>query len=93
MKEIKYHGILNFFKGSSIIALSCLPSHALFFTNYEIMKAHFQKEDTISIFGGMFLGGFSNIFHDLVMTPAEMIKQRAQLLKTKSNLSIIRNVL
>lgn len=91
-KEIRYHGILNFFKGSTIIALSCLPSHALFFTNYEIMKTHFQKENTISILGGMFLGGVSTIFHDIIMTPAEMIKQRAQLLKTHSNMSIIKNI-
>lgn len=64
----------------------------MFFINYEFMKLYLHQENTINIFSGFLLGAWSNIFHDLIMTPAEMIKQRAQLLKTESNLSIIRTI-
>lgn len=89
-REIRYHGLLNFFKGTSIVTLACIPSHALFFTNYEIMKNYLGTNDKINILGNMFLGGVSTLFHDLIMTPAEMVKQRAQLLKTSSNSTIIK---
>ena len=49
------------------------------------MKKYFQNNDKIDIFGNMALGAVSTVFHDAIMTPVEMIKQRAQLLKTSSN--------
>ena len=38
------------------------------------MKKYFDNEDRISIFGNMLLGGVSAMFHDIIMTPADLIK-------------------
>ncbi len=92
-EEIRAHGLRNFYKGSSIVTLACIPSHALFFINYEIIKKYFDNENQISIIGNALLGGTSNLFHDLIMTPADMIKQRSQIYKNKSNMFIIRDTL
>lgn len=91
--QIRRHGFTNFYRGTTILMMGCIPSHALFFSNYEIFKKYFIKEGEISIFSNMALGGFSTLFHDIIMTPTEMIKQRSQILKNQSNLSIISNTL
>ena len=38
------------------------------------MKKYLNNEDKISVFGNMFLGGISTLFHDIIMTPADLIK-------------------
>lgn len=91
--EISQSGTRNFFRGSSIIAIGCVPSHAFFFLNYEIFKKLIPNQEEVDIFGNMVLGGISNLFHDLVMTPCEMIKQRAQLGVKERNMQIINRIL
>lgn len=88
--EIKSKGIGSFYRGSAIIALGCIPSHALFFMNYEYMLKRFARKDNeLDIVGNMLVGGSATVFHDLIMTPCELIKQRSQLLKHQSYSSII----
>jgi solute carrier family 25 iron transporter 28/37 len=70
----------TFFKGSSVVTMSCIPSHALFFGNYEIGKKYLNSQDRFDLLGNMMLGASSTLLHDLIMTPAEMVKQRNQLL-------------
>ena len=91
--EINQNGFRNFFRGSSIITIGCIPSHAFFFVNYEIFKKLIPNQEEVDIFGNMLLGGISNLFHDLVMTPCEMIKQRAQLGIKEKNINIINRIL
>lgn len=89
-REIKSNGFMSFYRGSAIIALGCIPSHALFFTNFEYMKKRLTgKENEIDIIGNMIVGGSATLFHDLIMTPCELIKQRSQILKNTGYLSII----
>lgn len=57
-----------------MIILSCIPSHALFFGNFEIGKKYFNSENKFDIFGNMILGASSTLLHDIIMTPADMIK-------------------
>lgn len=79
--EIVSRGPLSFYRGSSIIALGCVPSHALFFMNFEYMKRRVSNQNThIDFLGNMVVGSSATVFHDLIMTPCEMIKQRSQLL-------------
>lgn len=92
-REIRTSGLSNFFRGSAIIAMGCIPSHAFFFLNYEIFKKYLNQETTIDIFGNMALGGVSHIFHDIVMTPCELIKQRAQITGISSNTYIIKKTI
>ncbi len=54
--------------------IGCIPSHALFFLNYEYFKKYLGNDSELNITSNMLLGGFSAVFHDLIMTPAEMIK-------------------
>jgi len=91
--EIKSSGITNFFRGSTIIAMGCIPSHAFFFLNYEIFKKYLAENQDIDILGNMALGGVSNLFHDFVMTPCELIKQRAQISGISSNTYIIKKTI
>jgi hypothetical protein len=73
--------------------MGCIPSHAFFFLNYEIFKKHLADKEDIDILGNMALGGVSNLFHDFVMTPCELIKQRAQISGISSNTYIIKKTI
>lgn len=90
-RTLRNSGYQNFYQGFNIISLGCIPSHALYFSSYEITKKYFTRENTIDIFGNALVGGIAVIFHDLIMTPCELIKQRMQLLKTKSTLETLRD--
>ena len=92
-REIRALGLRSFYKGSSIIALGCIPSHAFFFVNYEIFKQYIADAEDVDIIGNALLGGVSNLFHDVVMTPCELIKQRAQITGISSNTYIIRRTI
>jgi solute carrier family 25 iron transporter 28/37 len=90
--EIRSRGLLSFYRGSSIIALGCIPSHAVFFMNFEYMKRKVSNQNTeIDILGNMLVGSTATVFHDLMMTPCEMIKQRSQLLKNLPYWAIIKH--
>jgi hypothetical protein len=89
---IRKSGFRKFFSGSQVITLACIPSHAFFFTNYEIMKRYLHKENEYQIFANFLLGGMSTMFHDLIMTPAEMIKQRLQIMKNVNARTLIKSV-
>ena len=91
--QIRATGITNFFRGSSIIAIGCVPSHAFFFLNYEFWKKRMGKGEGIDILGNMALGGISNLFHDAIMTPCELIKQRAQITGISSSSYIVRKTI
>lgn len=82
----------SFYRGSGIIALGCLPSHAIYFMNYEFLKSHFNKLDRFSVLMNMAIGGLSTIFHDLIMTPCEMLKQRSHINPTFSYIQIIKEI-
>ena len=90
-KTIKTTGYKNFYQGAGIISMGCIPSHALFFSCYEITKKYFTKENKIDILGNALVGGISVISHDLIMTPCELVKQRMQLLKSSSAISVIKD--
>ena len=59
--------------------MGCIPSHALFFANYEISRKHFHTESRFSLLGNSVIGLCSCFLHDVIMTPALMIKQRMQI--------------
>ena len=87
-KTLRKFGYSNFYQGAGIISVGCIPSHALFFSTYEITKRYFTQKNKIDILGNALVGGFSVISHDLIMTPCELIKQRMQLLKSSSSMQV-----
>ena len=66
--------------------MSCIPAHGLFFSIYEYAMHAFglshqqQGEHHPYLYGAV--GAIAAAFHDFIMTPAEAIKQRLQLLRS-----------
>lgn len=77
-------GIPNFYSGSAAVATGCIPAHALYFSIYEQSKLFLgcRPDEDISKFA--FIGALSSMFHDLIMTPAEALKQRLQLARSEN---------
>ena len=94
-----YHsgGWANFYSGSSVVAAGCIPAHALYFSIYEKAKVYLDCKAESDIGKYAFIGILSAMFHDLLMTPAEALKQRLQLARSENSgvkvLSLARKIL
>lgn len=73
----------NFYSGLSVMAMGCVPAHAIYFSIYEQSKKHLNCEGPQNHYKFALVGIASSLFHDLVMTPTEVIKQRLQLLRSQ----------
>lgn len=64
------------------MAAGAVPAHALYFTVYEKSKLFLTSSSTglFSTLGFGLCGAFATIIHDAVMNPAEVVKQRMQML-------------
>jgi hypothetical protein len=78
-------GLKNFYSGSSVLAMGCIPAHAIYFSIYEKAKIVLGCENDDSQYKFAFVGVLSSLFHDLVMTPTEALKQRLQLTRSHGN--------
>lgn len=76
-------GLRNFYSGSSVLALGCIPAHAIYFSIYEQARQSIGTSNNQNYYKYIFVGVTSSLFHDLVMTPTEVIKQRLQLIKSQ----------
>lgn len=65
--------ITSFWRGSSIIAMGCVPAHSLYFSIYEYTRHHMGLNESTELnFGAnAIVGVFSTAFHDMIMTPGE----------------------
>lgn len=71
------------------MTIGCIPAHALYFSSYEYSKSILSTTTTspktgitqtqLGTLGASVAGAISALFHDLVMTPMDTIKQRMQL--------------
>lgn len=66
-------GILNFWRGSGIMMLGCVPAHALFFSIYEVSQRMFGIHDSHHYHFDLHaaVGALSSAFHDMIMLPCE----------------------
>lgn len=62
--------------------MGCIPAHAIYFSIYEYAKKMIDHKNNDSHYQYAFVGVASSLFHDLVMTPTEVIKQRLQLIRS-----------
>ena len=70
IKSINEHGGLrNFYSGSSILAMGCIPAHAIYFSIYEEAKKIIGSNNNENHYKYAFVGVASSLFHDLIMTP------------------------
>jgi len=83
MKKIyKAGGFSNFYSGSSVVLMGCAPAHAIFFSVYEKSLSYFKCDPETDVVKFAMVGAISSMFHDLIMTPTEALKQRMQLLRS-----------
>ena len=78
-------GLSNFYAGSFAIASGCIPAHALYFSIYEQGKIFLNccPEQDVGKFA--LIGAVSAMFHDMIMTPTEALKQRVQLARSENS--------
>lgn len=77
-------GATKFWRGASFLASGCVPAHALYFSVYELSKLKFlpklhDQNDKVYPYAYALTGVLATSIHDLVLTPFDMMKQRAQL--------------
>lgn len=78
-------GLSNFYSGSSVLAMGCIPAHAIYFSIYEAAKSYLNCQGEQNHYKFALVGVASSLFHDLVMTPTQVLKQRLQLLRSQGN--------
>ena len=78
-------GMFNFYAGTTVVAAGCIPAHALYFSIYEQAKLFLKFQPDQDIAKIAFIGALSAMFHDLIMTPTEALKQRLQLARSEDS--------
>jgi len=84
---IRIRGPLFLWRGVTVTLGAVVPAHAFMFAAYEgvlhygeahgVQNADASKARVACV--GLLAGGISTLFHDVIMVPAETIKQRMQL--------------
>jgi len=84
---VRIRGMLFLWRGVTVTLGAVVPAHAFMFAAYEgvlhwgeahgVQNADASKARVACV--GFLAGGVSTLFHDVVMVPAETIKQRMQL--------------
>lgn len=67
------------------MAIGCIPAHGLYFSIYEYMMKNLglNEHEHNSSYLYSFVGFTSSLFHDLILTPTETLKQRLQLYRSE----------
>lgn len=80
IREICSESPLGFMRGASAIASGCIPAHVALFTSYEFAKKRLLKNGgEAEPLRAAVCGATSTFFHDLILTPMDVVKQRMQL--------------
>ncbi|CAD8057139.1 unnamed protein product [Paramecium primaurelia] len=78
--SLKKQGLKTFFNGYGAVTAGCMPAHAFYFSSYEILKTLMDVNDeNIHAQAFAFIGAVSTLWHDLIMVPFDVIKQRQQI--------------
>ncbi|GJQ75888.1 mfrn [Trypoxylus dichotomus] len=83
-RMIRTEGILRPVRGMSAMVVGAGPSHALYFSSYEYVKDNLKNachtKYHVAVHGVS--GCIATLLHDAIMTPAEVVKQRMQMLNS-----------
>lgn len=78
--NIWYHeGLLGFMSGASAVMGGCIPAHAAMFISYEFMKSRLLDADHHQPMKAAVCGACATFFHDIILNPMDLVKQRMQL--------------
>lgn len=81
--------IINLFRGLPAISVGCIPAHAVLFSVYEVSKSRVGTDTWLK---SSFCGGVATLFHDIILTPSDVVKQRLQLGCYKNTLDCYRTI-
>jgi solute carrier family 25 iron transporter 28/37 len=80
MEMVRGQGLLRLWRGVGTMFSGCVPAHALYFSVLEACKESFGANNPgHTPVAAAMAGGVATIFHDGIMTPMDVIKQRLQL--------------
>ena len=89
--------MVKLWRGAQAMAMGCIPAHAAQFSSYEAVKTAFLVEhnnsSTLGPLGSTVAGATAALSHDLIMVPADTIKQRLQLGYYAGLADALRNIL
>jgi len=77
---VQREGVFRLWRGVSTMLSACVPAHAAYFSALESCKKRFGvngREHNVG--GAAAAGAVATLFHDSIMTPMDVIKQRLQL--------------
>lgn len=75
----RYEGIGNSLRGINAVIYGAGPAHAMYFAVYEEMKNRLTGSQRGQHLSNGLAGCFATVVHDVVMNPAEVVKQRMQI--------------
>jgi solute carrier family 25 (mitochondrial iron transporter), member 28/37 len=77
---VRREGFLRLWRGVSTMLSACVPAHAAYFSALEAGKERFGVNGREhNVVGAAAAGALATVFHDSIMTPMDVIKQRLQL--------------
>lgn len=77
---VQKEGTLRLWRGVSTMLSACVPAHAAYFSALESCKERFGVNGREhNVIGAAAAGAVATLFHDSIMTPMDVIKQRLQL--------------
>ena len=77
---VRGEGMFRLWRGVGTMFVGCVPAHAAYFSVLERCKADFGANGAgHQPLAAAAAGGIATVFHDAVMTPMDVIKQRLQL--------------
>lgn len=73
-------GFTRLWRGSPAVLVGCIPSHAAYFSSYEVCKEKFGANgEGHHPVAAAASGAVATTLHDAVLTPLDVVKQRLQL--------------
>jgi solute carrier family 25 iron transporter 28/37 len=72
-------GIWGFIRGAHVMGFGCIPSHIGLFGIYEYSMAKLVDKEEFQPHRIALCGAMAAVFHDSVLTPHDMVKQRLQM--------------
>ncbi len=80
---------MKLYRGASAIVAGAIPSHAIYFATYELVKAKLNRgssrnpDQGVNVYTTGVAGACATVMHDLVVTPLDVIKQRLQMYNSR----------
>ncbi|CAG9818574.1 unnamed protein product [Phaedon cochleariae] len=84
-KMVRHEGLLRPVRGMSAMVVGAGPSHALYFSSYEYLKKTFTRHTNSDRYNTLIFGSagcIATLIHDGFMNPAEVVKQRMQMINS-----------